>query len=319
MRRAPGRIRTPDTRFRRGFRSSIRAWHGGAFSHAQGIWATADGCGCSLPLMSVLDFSGTALVRGRPPAAHPADRPSSTRRAARCTSTTRGRRAGCRLPGRRARSHRTSWAGCTRDRPGCRWSCGAPYWRATAAPCWDAVRRRRPGPQPTTVSHDGGPADRPGARVPRCTPTGLSHASRSEDQSKPRRPVREDGAGALSLGITRRLSRMWSLTCGNMPLAAAVRGSVAPVLTAVDRPDWHVVARWGRAPRPGRPGPPDRHSHEPDSIRQARTLPRLVVHLLTADSLGPRSGAGQQLEPEPSGRGQAVGRSCEGYGGKAKD
>lgn len=30
-----------------------------------------------------------------------------------------------------------------------------------------------PEPQPTTVSHDGGHADRPGARVPRCTPTAL--------------------------------------------------------------------------------------------------------------------------------------------------
>ncbi|MFH9858335.1 ISAs1 family transposase [Streptomyces sp. NPDC017202] len=35
---------------------------------------------------------------------------------------------------------------------------------------------RRPEPQPTTVSHDGGCADRSGARVPRCTLTGLSHA-----------------------------------------------------------------------------------------------------------------------------------------------
>lgn len=32
-------------------------------------------------------------------------------------------------------------------------------------------------PQPTTVSHDGGCTDRSGARVPRCTPTGLSHAA----------------------------------------------------------------------------------------------------------------------------------------------
>lgn len=30
-------------------------------------------------------------------------------------------------------------------------------------------------PQPTTVSHEGGCADRSGARMPRCTPTGLSH------------------------------------------------------------------------------------------------------------------------------------------------
>jgi hypothetical protein len=32
-------------------------------------------------------------------------------------------------------------------------------------------------PQPTTVSHDGGPADRPGARVSRGTPAGLSHGA----------------------------------------------------------------------------------------------------------------------------------------------
>jgi hypothetical protein len=32
-------------------------------------------------------------------------------------------------------------------------------------------------PQPTTVSHDGGRADRPRTRMPRCTPTGLSHAA----------------------------------------------------------------------------------------------------------------------------------------------
>ena len=32
-------------------------------------------------------------------------------------------------------------------------------------------------PQPTTVSHDGGCADRSGARVSRCIPTGLSHVA----------------------------------------------------------------------------------------------------------------------------------------------
>lgn len=48
----------------------------------------------------------------------------------------------------------------------------------------------RPEPQPTTVSHDGELADRPGARVPRCAPTGLSHAADAVDQSKLRRPDR---------------------------------------------------------------------------------------------------------------------------------
>jgi hypothetical protein len=43
----------------------------------------------------------------------------------------------------------------------------------------DAERRRvRPSEhQPSKVSHDGGCADRPRTRVPRCIPTGLSHAS----------------------------------------------------------------------------------------------------------------------------------------------
>lgn len=31
--------------------------------------------------------------------------------------------------------------------------------------------------EPTTVSHNGGCADQPGARMPRCTPTGPSHAA----------------------------------------------------------------------------------------------------------------------------------------------
>lgn len=37
-------------------------------------------------------------------------------------------------------------------------------------------------PQPTTVSHDGGLADRAGARVPRCTPAGLSHVVRHRSE-----------------------------------------------------------------------------------------------------------------------------------------
>lgn len=46
-------------------------------------------------------------------------------------------------------------------------------------------------PQPTTVSHG---ADGPGARMSRCTPTGLHHVAGAIDQSKPRRPARADGA-----------------------------------------------------------------------------------------------------------------------------
>lgn len=50
-------------------------------------------------------------------------------------------------------------------------------------------------PQPTTVSHDGGSADRAGARVPRCAPADLSHAVG-------RRP--EQGATAEAHGGTLR-------------------------------------------------------------------------------------------------------------------
>lgn len=40
-----------------------------------------------------------------------------------------------------------------------------------------ASSRRSSVPQPTKVSHDGGHADRSGARVSRCSPAGLSHAA----------------------------------------------------------------------------------------------------------------------------------------------
>lgn len=55
-------------------------------------------------------------------------------------------------------------------------------------------------PQPTTVSHDGGCADRPGAPVPRCTPTGLSHAvgvcasTRASREDRPVTTAREQSA-----------------------------------------------------------------------------------------------------------------------------
>lgn len=48
--------------------------------------------------------------------------------------------------------------------------------------------------QPTTVSHDGEHADRSRARMPRRAPTGLRHAAGAVDQSKPRRPTRNDSA-----------------------------------------------------------------------------------------------------------------------------
>lgn len=56
------------------------------------------------------------------------------------------------------------------------------------------LRRERPlaelgpgasEPQPTTVSHDGGSADRAGARVPRCTPASPSHAVRPSTRASP--------------------------------------------------------------------------------------------------------------------------------------
>ncbi|MFZ4161720.1 hypothetical protein ACOZDE_25385 [Streptomyces griseoincarnatus] len=45
-------------------------------------------------------------------------------------------------------------------------------------------------PQPTKARHVGASVDRPGARVPRCTPTDLSHAIGAVEQSKPERPTR---------------------------------------------------------------------------------------------------------------------------------
>ncbi|MFF2513000.1 trypco2 family protein [Streptomyces sp. NPDC058086] len=90
------------------------------------------------------------------------------------------------------------------------------------------------GPQSTTVSHHGEDADRSGARVPRCTPTGLSHVAGAVDQSKPRRPDRNDSAGALSLGSLGLLGAVAALTCGGVaweprshpgPVPAVPRGS----------------------------------------------------------------------------------------------
>jgi transposase len=42
-----------------------------------------------------------------------------------------------------------------------------------------------PEPKPATVSLDGGSSDRAGARVPRCTPAGLSHAVRCRPDQAP--------------------------------------------------------------------------------------------------------------------------------------
>lgn len=55
------------------------------------------------------------------------------------------------------------------------------------------------GPQPTTVSYDGGRPDRAGARVPRSIPT-ISHAVRTVDQSNKPQPVRDHGAGSFCWG-----------------------------------------------------------------------------------------------------------------------
>lgn len=43
--------------------------------------------------------------------------------------------------------------------------------------CVDASSRWWSVPQPAKAGHDGGHADRSGARVPRCTLTGLSRAA----------------------------------------------------------------------------------------------------------------------------------------------
>lgn len=52
-----------------------------------------------------------------------------------------------------------------------------------------------------TVNHDDGCANRPCTRVPRCTPTSLSHAIDLVDQSKVRRPARINlgGCGQMRL------------------------------------------------------------------------------------------------------------------------
>lgn len=77
-----------------------------------------------------------------------------------------------------------------------------------------------PEPQPTTASYDGGRADRPRTRVPRCTPTGLSHAASAVDQSKPRRSGRRRRLQvrliqALSLGSCDHLRAARTLTSTN--------------------------------------------------------------------------------------------------------
>lgn len=91
--------------------------------------------GFSPPSMD-LGVSGTTPAPGRPPAAHLAGRPIPTKHADRRTSTAIGRSAGRRRPARRARGRRRSWPVRTQDRPGRRWSCGAPY---RSRPCGPLV------------------------------------------------------------------------------------------------------------------------------------------------------------------------------------
>ncbi len=68
--------------------------------------------------------------------------------------------------------------------------CGAPVLTVLTPASGTVVTK----PQPPTVSHDGGRADRPGARMPRCTPAGFHHAASAADLSKLRQPARNDGA-----------------------------------------------------------------------------------------------------------------------------
>lgn len=79
-------------------------------------------------------------------------------------------------------------------------------------------------PQPPTVSHDGGLAGRPGARVPRCTHTGLSHAAglcRRPEHAAPTVPVRSAPSSftfeAISLGSCDHLGQArplsWAFAC----------------------------------------------------------------------------------------------------------
>lgn len=80
--------------------------------------------------------------------------------------------------------------------------------------------RRSSVPQPTKVSQDGGHADRSGARVPRCTPTSLSHAAevcRPSEEDCDRRPVMT--ASELSLGRSRMRSWMIFMVGESSPCA----------------------------------------------------------------------------------------------------
>jgi hypothetical protein len=71
-------------------------------------------------------------------------------------------------------------------------------------------------PQPTKVSHDGGHADRSGARVPRCTPTGLNHAAVSvvsPGRMLPGRLSQTLRAGVLRAPACSRVSPAAEVSC----------------------------------------------------------------------------------------------------------
>lgn len=90
-----------------------------------------------------------------------------------------------------------------------------------------------PVPQPTKVSHDGGCTDRSGARVPRCAPTGLSHAT--EVCRRPEQAVADSVVGDLygcGVAFLRRASRRRA-TQRLLKISAA-----APAMTQPTDPPW---------------------------------------------------------------------------------
>lgn len=78
--------------------------------------------------------------------------------------------------------------------------------------------------------------------MPRRIPTGLGHAAGAVGQSKPRRPVGDDGASALNLGSLGLLRAIAALTSdgnasGGMPI-----GSVLPPFSLLPRTTWHEAS-----------------------------------------------------------------------------
>jgi hypothetical protein len=120
------------------------------------------------------------------------------------------------------------------DAQSCRTGCG----RVTEEVCseldtgWSAH-------QSTTVSHDGGRADQPGARMPRCTTTGLRHGAGAVDQSKSRRRKRGSAAFCDDLFVPNQLG--WGCCLGLVCLSSALMVRWRSRPSAVVRRRCHAV------------------------------------------------------------------------------